>query len=365
MTVLRGTHTNDLSDQAIWTFAEQARPQLAKFVNPSPQAVAEFRNRFKPAIVIARLPEGDVSLSPTPRVAGERWWNANADRVKSLLAYVDYFEPPVNEKHEKDCARYAEATARFVELAARDGARCVVGNFARGTPEIDQFIQFTPALAAAKAHNGALGLHEYFHKHDLGLGYQTGRVKDFFYNNIPEQYRIPVFITEFGLDNGDIGRWRPTAGWRDAGYKDAIDYMVDLDNACVWYSLMCPYVKGVCLFNIGDYANQSWKSFNANDPLLAQWIANGPKYQAEQPKPEEPVPGFNTNPNGKSIYEPGAMNRLATKMQYIFVSDEVTGEGRTGGNVVQATLKDPKTGKLYLAVWSPGFAEAGLLGPLA
>ena len=70
------------------------------------------------------------------------------------------------------------------------------------------------------------------------------------------------------------------------------------------------------------------------------------------------MPTFNTNPNGRSVYGPGALNKLATEKSWQFMSDECTIKGGTEANVVTATLRDPATNKFYFAVWSPGFDAA-------
>lgn len=58
-------------------------------------------------------------------------------------------------------ADYGDFEAARVRLMAAEGFRACVGNFATGTPALDAWPDFYPALEAAHEHGTLLGLHEY------------------------------------------------------------------------------------------------------------------------------------------------------------------------------------------------------------
>ena len=291
---LRGLHVNNAADPALWRVLDSAGPgrvALVKVVNPDQAQLRRLKTDYGVRLTVGRFLLDGEGLAPTPQVAAERWYRALRERLMPLVPYLDYLEVPANEQYERppDLARYADASARFVELAAADGLRVLVGGFARGTPEIEDFPQFLPALLAARAHGGGFHCHEYFHRGRLDLTWQVGRIKRF-YDAIPAEARVPVIISEYGLDNGDLPRYsRRNAGWRDAGYGAAGDYAADLDAGHAYYEIACPEVVGTCLFNLGDY-DATWASFSANDPVLARWAAGGPRPVEPAPPPAPPPP---------------------------------------------------------------------------
>ena len=302
MPPLRGLHVNDANDPALWRVLDSAgrgRVGLVKVVNPNQGQLRRLRDDYGVALTVGRFVLDGEGLDPTPAVAAERWYRALRDRLMPLVPYLDYLEVPINEAFERapDLARYAAASARFVELASDDGLRVLVGGFARGTPEIEDFPQFLPAIRAAWRYDGGFHCHEYFHRGRLDLTWQVGRIKRF-YDVVPPKQRVPVIISEYGLDNGDLPRYqRKNAGWRDAGYGAAGDYAADLDAGHAYYEIACPEVVGTCLFNLGDF-DGTWASFSADDPVLTAWVAGGPR-RAEPAPPPPPPPDPREKPMPK------------------------------------------------------------------
>lgn len=325
--VYRGVHINNLSDAAAWGFLRTAKPALVKIVNPD-ESVRQMRREIAPAVVMGRIIIPDVSLDPTPTIAAERWYRLTVERMKALHDCVDLWEVPANEVYERPPALglYAAACARYVELAAADGIKCLVGGFARGCPEPDAFPSFIPALQAVARHGGGFHCHEYFHKAKLDATWQVGRVKRL-YDTVPAELRVPVWITEFGLDNGDLpGFKRVTAGWRFADYRSAAEYVADLDAGVSYYEAACPFVQGVALFNVGDGDTLPWRAFDANDAAIRAWVADGPR--AVSPvTPPTPRP-FDPNPGS---YSAGAgFLAEAERRRVQLVSDEIYLSGPRG-----------------------------------
>jgi hypothetical protein len=334
MTVQRGVHCNNLS--AAFDWLRRVRPPLVKAVNASAADFAQLRRECQPQTVIARFTLDDVSLQPTPAQAGERWWNATRDKVLSVAPHVDYVEVPVNEAHERDVRAFGLASAVYVKLAASFGVKCIVGNFARGCPEVEAFPAFAVALEAASQYGGALGLHEYFHKARHDFTWQIGRVQRF-YDLLPPALRIPVYMTEYGLDNGDLpGYKRSNAGWRHAEYASAEAYVNDLEAGCAYYAKYSPYVKAVAVFNGGDY-DSTWASFEViGSPHLEIFLSGAsqapPPVEPLPPSPEEPP--VTANPYAYSV-GPGFVKRAA-ELGWILLSDELYHEPQAPGAVRSA-----------------------------
>jgi hypothetical protein len=176
MTVSRGVHCNNLS--AAFDWLRRVRPPLVKAVNASAADFDQLRRECQPHTVIARFTLDDISFTEDPKLMGARWWGMTRDKVLAVAPYVDYVEVPVNEAYERrpELDKFAQASAQYVWWAAQHGVKCIVGNFARGTPEPEDFPAFAVALEAARQHGGVLGLHEYMHKHSLATPWQIGRV---------------------------------------------------------------------------------------------------------------------------------------------------------------------------------------------
>ncbi len=336
MTVLRGLHINNADDSAVWRFLDSAgkgNVALVKVVTPNAGQLRKLRDEYGVVTTIGRFLLPNVDLAPTPEIAAERWYRQLRERLAPLTPYLDYLEVPVNEAYERGQALtlYAAASARFVELAASDGIKCLVANFARGNPEPEEFPRFLPALQAAKRYGGGLSVHEYFHRGKLDATWQIGRIQRL-YATVPEDLRVPVYITEYGCDSGDLpGYTRRNAGWRGAGYASAAEYALDLDAGVRLYDAACPYVRGVCVFNLGDF-DETWRSFDLDTPEIPRWIASGPRPTVPVPPTERP---FNSNPNGYSV---GAgFVAEATRRKTQLLSDEMYLNGPRGALSVAVT----------------------------
>jgi hypothetical protein len=166
------------------------------------------------------------------------------DQRPTYLAnpHIEYWEghnEPVWD-NEEDMAWYAQFEVERMRLMADMGLKCVLGNFATGTPELDLWPAFLPALQVAGEYQAILGLHEYScpwmwwmtGKHQLDPdadegdeGWTTLR-----YRKIYRQYLIPnglgdvpLVITECGIDYGvtpkppeleEGGTWKELGGAR-------------------------------------------------------------------------------------------------------------------------------------------------------
>lgn len=342
MSLLRGLHVNNAEDAALWDFLRAAghgNVALCKVVNPNAGQLRQLRAAGV-GVIIARFTLDRIDLDPTPQVAAERWWRELRDRLMPLVGAVDFLEVPVNEAYSRPphLALYAAASARFVELAAGHGLRCLVGNFSVGTPEPSDWHAFLPALQAARRNGGGLSLHEYGLPTDYGPSWWVGRWRRLV-EATPLECRVPVYLTEYGVDGGleQTPRPRLLAGWRGYGmtgeqYAQWLNGATAVQEAANGDGLL----QGVCLFNLGDYDNRAWRSFDVDAPALVEWIAAGPRavpvppppLPAPQPVPvPKPVP-FDPNPGGYVVG--GGFLAAAAARQTPLLSDEVYCQGPRG-----------------------------------
>ncbi len=148
---------------------------------------------------------------------------------------VDYWEgynEPLIESADM-MADYAAFEAERVKQMVALFCKCCVGNFSTGTPPLERWGGFVPALQAAQQHGGCLGLHEYsapvmqfgFGRNQLDPagdagdeGWYTLRYRQVYRRHIPADLRLPLIITECGVDGLIQPRPGPGgAGWRDFG----------------------------------------------------------------------------------------------------------------------------------------------------
>ncbi len=155
---------------------------------------------------------------------------------------VDYWEghnEPVFENEAK-MALYGQFEAERVRQMAAQGFKCAVGNFSAGSPPLEQWDEFFPALRAVKQYGGALALHEYAaptmdHGYDpaSGEGWLTLRYRKVYRDYVPPDLHVPIVVTETGID-GLVGANRP--GPLGSGWRDFIGYWskISLDPDAFW-----------------------------------------------------------------------------------------------------------------------------------
>lgn len=155
---------------------------------------------------------------------------------------VDYWEghnEPVFENEAK-MALYGQFEAERVRQMSAYGLKCAVGNFSAGSPPLEQWDDFFPALRAVKQYGGVLALHEYSaptmeYGTDpvSGEGWTTLRYRKVYRHHVPADLHVPIVITETGID-GLVGAGRP--GPPGAGWREFIEYWRSqpLDPDDIW-----------------------------------------------------------------------------------------------------------------------------------
>jgi hypothetical protein len=253
---------------ATQAFLTAAAPRLVKILDPTPSLVQAVRAANPGMVVVCRIYLPAQPQSGDPVAAAQAWWTATSSTILSIgngCAYWEgYNEPDVSSGPA--VAWMAAFDVARVQILAQNGLLASVGNFAPGTPDVTNatVIQaFFPAIDAAIANRGILGLHEYASPfmwscfdNSTGEGWLTGRYR-MLYDEflLPTNRSLPLVVSEGGIDAATCGG-QAFSGWQTAcAYWASNGWGSDCNNAYVtqlsWYDSVLradDYVLGVTLF---------------------------------------------------------------------------------------------------------------------
>ncbi len=262
---------------------------LLKTLEFDPNFLADVKARSPQTLVIGRVMHDQIDLN-RPDMAAEARRAVEAvlplaldsRRAGLVDAWEGYNEPVPGD--EAQMAKLADLEAERVRLLAEQGLRAVVGNFGAGQPPLEWWPAFRPALEAAQAHDGYLGLHEYsaptiwYHTTRDPLDFRADRNDEGWltlrYRKVYRQFlipwglRLPLLITECGID----GLLRDRPGPPGRGWKDFADYWAELGmgldtpgnyvEQLAWYDYelqLDDYVRGAAVFAMTAF--QEWESY--------------------------------------------------------------------------------------------------------
>ena len=254
-------------------FVSKAKPGLVKILD-SFGAAAEVKRVSPQTKVIGRAYLDSQPMDGDPVLRAREWWT----RMRSVVQQypeVDYWEgynePVVQTTAGMDW--YARFEVERVRLLAAEGRKACIGNFSVGNPDLPLWPAFYPAIDAALAQDGILGLHEYgtpmqqWFDNGSGEGWLCGRYRKLYRQYlIPSGRRIPLAITECGVDVV------APVGWRN--HFTAEQYLDQLK----WYDRILKqdgYVLGATIFALEI---PGWYDFDIAplvDPL-ADYVAARP-----------------------------------------------------------------------------------------
>jgi hypothetical protein len=148
-------------------FVRQANPVVMKAIGDF-GFLAEVRALSSRTTIIGRIDDIWIqNYIGTPEEAAQEYVRKHLATYEANPA-IDYWEgwnepdPPTYEL----MSWYTRFEQERVRLMAQHGLRSAIGGFPQGTPEIDEFALFLPAIETAIEHQGILSLHE----GDLGSG---------------------------------------------------------------------------------------------------------------------------------------------------------------------------------------------------
>lgn len=280
---------------------------LLKTLEFDPNFLAEVKARSPETLIVGRVTLGQLDLNggdmkAEARRAVEAMLPVALDgrRAGLIDAWEGFNEPVAGD--EGQMGKLAELEAERVRLLAENGLRAVVGNFGAGQPPLEWWPAFRPALEAAQAHGGYLGLHEYsaptiwfntnrpdldFRANAADEGWLTLRYRKVYGQYlIPWGLRLPLLVTECGVD-GMVGDrpGPPGKGWKDfAAYWAELGMGWDTPGNYVeqlaWYDSQLhldDYVEGAAVFAMTAF--QEWESYQLQGDaatILQQYLSVHP-----------------------------------------------------------------------------------------
>jgi hypothetical protein len=280
---------------------------VLKTLELDPAFLAEARARSPETLIVGRVTLGQLDLNH-PDLAGEARRAAEAvlalaldERRHGLVDAWEGFNEPV-PGDESQMQRLADLESERVRLLAASGLRAVVGNFGTGQPPLAWWPAFRPALEAAQAHGGYLGLHEYsaptiwYNTNRAPLDFGVDAADDGWltlrYRKVYRQYlipwglRLPLVISECGVDGLVADRPGPAGmGWKDfAGHWSELGMGPDAAGNYVeqlaWYDSQLQlddYVRGATIFAMTAF--EEWRSYELKGEaadILQQYLAVHP-----------------------------------------------------------------------------------------
>jgi len=307
----------------------QARPAVVKFVGDWGTASSISSSIL---VIGAKAGEYDAQLQrttgKTPREAAEQFvgdMRSTYEANPAITYWEGHNEPVWN--NTDDMGWYAQFEIERMKLMADMGLKCVIGNYASGTPPLNLWPAFVPALEVARDYEALLGVHEYScpwmwwmtgkyqidPDEDQGdEGWSTLRYRKVYRNYlIPAGVgNVPLVITETGIDplvnpkppGAKSGTWSQLGDyWREHDDEpDKADYYF---RQLVWYDKELQkddYVIGATIFTFGNWGG-AWKHFDiAGSPVAEKLIAytqNDPAKPFVYPSPGTPSTGP-TTPTG-------------------------------------------------------------------
>jgi hypothetical protein len=156
--------------------------------------------------------------------AAAEWYVNRFMEIYLANPLIDYWEGHNEPRpHNHEVMRlFAQFEIERMQLMAQRGLRCAIGNFPNGSPDLELWLDFLPALRTARQLGGILALHEYASPTlDAGVDPQTGegwftlRYRKVYRYMVPREYQIPIVITELGIDDVPTFQGPPSRGWRN------------------------------------------------------------------------------------------------------------------------------------------------------
>jgi hypothetical protein len=262
---------------------------LLKTSEFDPAFLADVKARSPGTLIVGRVALDQLDLN-RPDMKAEARRAAEAvfalaldERRQGLVDAWEGFNEPVPGDPDQ-MRKLAELEVERVRLLAERGLGAVVGNFGTGQPPLEWWPEFRPALEAAAASGGYLGLHEYsaptiwYHTNREPLDFGADRSDEGWltlrYRKVYRQYLdpwgidLPLVITECGIDGLVTERpGPPGGGWNDfGGYWNEIGMGPDTPGNYVeqlaWYDSQLQLddnVAGAAIFAMTAFGE--WSSY--------------------------------------------------------------------------------------------------------
>ncbi|MBN1919948.1 MAG: hypothetical protein JW892_01785 [Anaerolineae bacterium] len=226
--------------------------------------------------IIGQTPQTDMNIHRlrnqrlTPYEAAERFIAAQHATYQAYKAITYWEGPGETEWSDLEGMRwFAEFEIERMALMQTRGLKCVIGNFAPGTPDLPLWSAFLPAIEAGLHQAALLGLQEsgwpwtwwMTGKYQMlpgeeDVGWSTLRYRQVYRQYLlPKGLRIPLFITECALSpeisgaNAIANQEEQNSEMRDYNARQLAWYETELSKD--------PYVIGMAI--------SSWERFHVDN----------------------------------------------------------------------------------------------------
>ncbi len=358
----------------------RAAPDISEYIQAGP-AVAKFVDELGMAtdvpagiLVIGRRFQGDYDAQlqknsgKTPLEAARQFVGDQKETYK-MNPHIKYWEghnEPVWSNAE-EMGWYAQFEVERIRLMAEMGLKCVIGNFATGSPDLALWPAFLPAIRAAKEHGSLLGLHEYScpwmwwmtGKHQLDPnsdegdeGWTTLRYRKIYRQHlIPNGLGdVPLVITECGIDPmiGPQPPESPGGTWKHLGdfwshhdnEPDKADYYF---RQLAWYDKELQkddYVVGATIFTWGSYG-PPWEDFDVAGTEVAKKLIAYTQQDPAQPFTPPGEGGGDVDDNDTSdVTKPRGLPRTQYNRTYVLLPPDADADWARAA--VEATWDDER-----------------------
>ncbi len=321
--------------------------QAVTHVKPEPGDSARLRSILPNGTLVGRLASADTlsdsavqqRYEADPRGAAEWLWNAHYAPVIAANPHYTCWqfnnEPVFGDgaaTRQHRIRMLCEFTHRIVDIANARGHGVALFNFARGTPEPDEWHHFYEVWRYALSRNAGLpagrknvlSIHQYgsFGARGHGSLFHEERWHIKRYETVvrptlsADLRRAEYLITESGPDGGsrELGGWRQVYGESDEGRVALLD---DWRRYNEWLAQQ-PGCLGACYFTLGQEGG--FHSFDVSSDALANAMAH---VHYPRLKPAESVPPSQPQPTPTPQGGGGTMSltdRLAAALKAEFGS---------------------------------------------
>lgn len=187
-----------------------------------------------------------------------------------------------------------------MKILARVGKKAAICGLATGNPsDMSMLEHYLPAMEAAVKYGAVLHLHQYDWPTIGANGKWLPYRHELFYDGCPEHgwagvpnhLKIPIIITEFGLDqgaveNGILGSWRSLQLSPRA-------YMDELERG-QRRLMQSPWVIGACIFCVGN-ASGKWVFFDFWPEIAGVIHGATPLYRRPAPVEDDGIIGIDVS----------------------------------------------------------------------
>ena len=169
---------------------------------------------------------------------------------------------------------YARFLAAFAERVHAWGKRAAIGSFATGTPQLELWPAYVPALKACRDY-GALHARHCYGPLDVWHSFRYRQDQAIFSGL---GYCPQVVITECGED-------APDPPWRRKFGNDIQAYYQQWLKPFTLGVNQDPYVLGATVFTVGDGHAQAWHAFDVSGTGLIEILRTDPDIQLKESEP--------------------------------------------------------------------------------